>query len=133
MVSSCKNNALRKMFPYLDIFWFAFSCMRTEYGDSKSSHYARMPENTDQRNSEYRHFSLSESLYDCCCCYFLVVLVKTKIYDRICVFSTSKPWSFLAFPLLTNAIVFFTGDNYKNTCISMTFLLISAILNTRHQ
>ena len=44
MVSSCKNNALRKMIPYLEIFWFAFSCMRTEYGDSKSSHYARMPE-----------------------------------------------------------------------------------------
>ena len=106
MVSSCKNNALRKMFPYLEIFWFAFSYMRTKYGHSKSSHYARMPENTDQRNSEYRHFSLSESLYDCCCCYFLVVLVKTKIYDRIFVFSTSKPWSFLAFPLLTNAIVF---------------------------
>ena len=106
MVSSCKNNALRKMFPYLKIFWFAFSCMRTEYGDIKSSHYARMPENTDQRNSENRHFSLNESLYDCFCCYFVVVLVKTKIYDRICVFSTSKPWRFLAFPLLTNAIVF---------------------------
>ena len=121
MVSSCKNNALRKMFPYLEIFWFSFSCMQTEYGDSKSSHYAQMTENTDQRNSEYRQFSLSESLYDCCCCYFLVVLVKTKIYDRIFVFSTSKPWSFLAFPLLTNTIVFFTGDNYKNTCISMTF------------
>ena len=43
MVSSCKNNALRKMFPYLDIFWFAFSYMRTEYGDSKSSHCI-MPE-----------------------------------------------------------------------------------------
>ena len=106
MISSCKNNTLRKMFPYLEIFCFTFSCIRTEYRESKSSHYAQIPENTDQKNSEYRHFSLSEFLYDCCCCYFLVVLVKTKIYYKICVFSTSKPCRFLAFPLLTLIIVF---------------------------
>ena len=60
--------ALRKKCPYLELFWSAFSRIRTEYGDIRSispygeilriSPYSvRMRENVDQNDSEYGHFS----------------------------------------------------------------------------
>ena len=41
-----------------------FSRLRTEYWDlwSKSPYLVQMRENTDQKNSEYGHFSCSDSL-----------------------------------------------------------------------
>ena len=47
--------------PYLKLFWSAFSRIRTEYGEilSISPYSIRMRENTDQKNSEYGHFSRS--------------------------------------------------------------------------
>ena len=50
---------LRKKFPYSGFFWSVVSRIWTEYGEiqSISPYSARMPENTDQKNSEYEHFS----------------------------------------------------------------------------
>ena len=52
---------LREKCPYSEFFWSLFSRIRTEYGDiwSISPYSIRMRENTDQRNSEYKHFSRS--------------------------------------------------------------------------
>ena len=49
---------LRKACPYSELFWSAFSRIRTEYGKiiRVSPYSVRMRENTDQSNSEYGHF-----------------------------------------------------------------------------
>ena len=54
---------LREKCPYSRFFWSVFSCLRTEYGEMRSfSPYSvRIRENTDQKNSEYGHFSRSVS------------------------------------------------------------------------
>ena len=58
---------LRKKCPYSELFWSAFSRIRTEYGEILriSPYSVRMQENTDQNNSEYGHFSgnVSRELY----------------------------------------------------------------------
>ena len=43
---------------YSEFFWSVFSSIRTEFGDlqSKSPYSVRIPENTDQINSEYGYF-----------------------------------------------------------------------------
>ena len=71
-----------KKCPYSKFFWFVFSHIWTEYGEtgSISTYSFRMRENTDQTKSEYGHFShcvsLSEnifwSIYSICkssCCW----------------------------------------------------------------
>ena len=57
--------SLRKKCPYLELFWFAFSRIRTEYEEIRiiSPHSVRMRENADQNNSEYGHFSRSVWVY----------------------------------------------------------------------
>ena len=47
--------------PYLELFWSAFSSIRTEYREirSISPNSVQMRENADQNNSEYGHFSRS--------------------------------------------------------------------------
>ena len=45
---------LRKKCPYSDLFWSVFSRIRT-------GSLVRMRENTDQNNSEYGHFSRSDT------------------------------------------------------------------------
>ena len=54
---------LREKCPYSGFFWSVFSCLRAEYGEMRSfSPYSvRIRENTDQKNSEYGHFSRSVS------------------------------------------------------------------------
>ena len=49
------------MCPYSELFWSAFSIIRTEYGEIRiiSPYSVRMRENADQNNSKYRHFSRS--------------------------------------------------------------------------
>ena len=42
------SGTLRKKCPYSELFWSAFSRIRTEYGES-----VRIRENTDQNNSKY--------------------------------------------------------------------------------
>ena len=60
------KKALREKCPYSKFFWSVFSCIQTEYGEimSISPYLVRMKENTDQKNSEYRHFLRSE--FDIC-------------------------------------------------------------------
>ena len=55
--------ALREKCPYSELFWSAFSRLRTEYRDIRSifQNSAQMRENADQNNSEYEHFSSSEA------------------------------------------------------------------------
>ena len=49
---------LGEKFPYSELFWSAFSHIRTEYGVILhiSPYSVQMRENTDQNNSEYGHF-----------------------------------------------------------------------------
>ena len=53
---------MRKMYPYSELFWPAFSRIRTEYWEirSISPYSVRMRENADQNNSDYGHFSSSD-------------------------------------------------------------------------
>ena len=60
--SSCSQVlSLRKKCPYSEFFWSVFSRIQTEYGEirSISPYSVRVRENTDQKNSEYGHFSRS--------------------------------------------------------------------------
>ena len=52
---------LREKDPYPEFFWFAFSRIRTEYGEVLciSPYLVRMRENTEQKNFERGHFSRS--------------------------------------------------------------------------
>ena len=52
--------------PYLELFWFIFSRIWTEYGEMLRifPYSVRMRENTDQKGSEYGHFSRSVSLFN---------------------------------------------------------------------
>ena len=54
-----------KKYPYSELFWSAFSHIRTEYGEipSISPYSVLMRENADQNNTEYRHFSRSAYYY----------------------------------------------------------------------
>ena len=71
-----KNKTLREKCPYLEIFWSIFSRIRTV---SRISQYSVwMQENTDQKNSEYGHFSCSGT--------FLVINYSTPV------FQTSVSW-----------------------------------------
>ena len=51
--------SLREKCPYSEFFRSVFSRIRTEYGEirSVSPYSVQMPEDTDQKNSEYGHFS----------------------------------------------------------------------------
>ena len=51
--------------PYLELFWFVFYHIRTEYGEILpiSPYSARTQQNTDQNNSEYGHFLCSVSCF----------------------------------------------------------------------
>ena len=52
---------LHKKFWYSELFWSAFSHIRTEYGEILhiSLYSVQMRENSDQNNFEYGHFSSS--------------------------------------------------------------------------
>ena len=56
-VEEIQTNTLCKKCPYLELFWFAFSGIRTEYGKILRifSYSVQMRENADQNNSEYEH------------------------------------------------------------------------------
>ena len=49
---------LREKCPYSELFWSAFSRIRTEYGEILRifPYSVRMQENTNHSNSEYGHF-----------------------------------------------------------------------------
>ena len=52
------QHKLRERCPYSEFFWSVFSHIRTEFGKirSISPYSVQMSENTNQKNSEYRHF-----------------------------------------------------------------------------
>ena len=56
-----RSTTLRKKYPYSELFWSAFSHIRTEFEEILriSPYSVRMRENADQNNSEYGHFSRS--------------------------------------------------------------------------
>ena len=49
---------LREKCPCSELFWSAFSCIRTEYGEMFliTPYSVRMQKNADQNNSKYGHF-----------------------------------------------------------------------------
>ena len=49
------TSTLREKCPYSEFFWSLLFRIRTEHRDSPYS--VQMRENTDQKNSEYEHFS----------------------------------------------------------------------------
>ena len=55
-------NALRETCKYSELFWSAFSRIRTEYGEIRSISPCSYPmrENVDQNNSEYGHLLCSD-------------------------------------------------------------------------
>ena len=68
-VHNCENcwflsYSLRKKRSCSELFWSVFSHIPTEYGEirSISTFSVRMRENADQDNSEYGHFSRSDSI-----------------------------------------------------------------------
>ena len=56
------KQSLRVKCPHLEFFWSVFSSIRAEYREiiPISPYSVRMQGNTDQKNSEYGHFSSSE-------------------------------------------------------------------------
>ena len=70
---------LRKKCPYSELFWSAFSRIRTEYGEipSISPYSFRMRENADQNNSEYGHFSRIDHHY----CFLLGITATSNIIN----------------------------------------------------
>ena len=57
-------STLHEKCSYSEFFWSAFSRIVTEYGEILriSLYSVQMRENTDQKNSEYGHFSRSRKL-----------------------------------------------------------------------
>ena len=51
--------------PYSELFWSAFSRIRTKYGEMRSisPYLVRMREYADQNNSEYGHFLRTDRPY----------------------------------------------------------------------
>ena len=56
------SQAMDEKCPYLELFWSAFSHIRTKYGEiiHISPYSFEMRENIDQNNSEYGHFLRSK-------------------------------------------------------------------------
>ena len=66
VLSSEQKHTLCEESPYSEFVWSVFSRILTEYGEIRfiSPHSVRMRENTDQKNSEYRHFSRSDTKHN---------------------------------------------------------------------
>ena len=73
LIADNRSSTLRKKCPYSELFWFAYSRIRTEYGEIlRISPYSnRMRKNVDQNNSEYGHFL--RSAFDPDSIYFLSI------------------------------------------------------------
>ena len=58
-----KKSTLHEKCPYSEFLWSVFSRIQIEYGKirSMSPYLVRMRENTDQKNSEYKHSSHSDN------------------------------------------------------------------------
>ena len=89
------------MCPYLELFWPAFSRIRTEYGEirSISLHSVQIQENADQNNSECGHFSRS---FTATTSNAITKKVKHSLYHFYCNFGIYS--KFLAFSKENNLI-----------------------------
>ena len=74
---------LREKCPYSEFFWSLFSRIRTEFGEIWSiyPYSVGMPENTDQKNSEYGPFSRSIGVLSIL---FTVNCYFSRMYDPFC-------------------------------------------------
>ena len=90
--------AFRGKFPYSHFFWSIFSPIRSEYGEIQSIclYSVWMRENTDQNNSEYRHFLSSVGLFG--------ILEKSCLKFRITTKDStqSSSWVITAIFILTS-------------------------------
>ena len=68
---------LREKSPYSELFWSAFSRIRTEYGEILpiSPYSVQMRENADQNNSEYDHFLRSVNQT-------ITLLVNREVFEK---------------------------------------------------
>ena len=59
-----KSSTLREKCPYSELFWSAFSRIRTEYGEVLriSPYSVGMRENAEQNSSEFGHFLRGNTL-----------------------------------------------------------------------
>ena len=53
-----QRRTLREKCAYSELFWSTFFCIQTEYGENLSV-FSPNAENTDQKSTEYGHFSRS--------------------------------------------------------------------------
>ena len=81
--------------PYSELFWPAFSRIRTEYGEirSISLYSVRMWKNADQNNFEYGHFSGSITYFNWHITY-KECAQKVRIYV-LCALSLVYLWNFI--------------------------------------
>ena len=58
-----ESDSFREKYPYLEFFYSVFPHIGTKDRDMRSIslHSVQRRENTDQKNSEYRHFSCSDN------------------------------------------------------------------------
>ena len=77
-----KTTSLHKKCGYSVFFWFVFPRIRTEYGEilHASPYSVQMQDNTDQKNSQYKHFLRS----------VLVLLTELTHFSPVLHFYT--PW-----------------------------------------
>ena len=79
--TSLYSHTLREKCPYSELFWSAFSRIRTEKREILhiSLYSVRMRENADQNNSECGHFLRS----DICCSYKNIVTILNRVFLNI--------------------------------------------------
>ena len=82
-------NSLREKCPYSDLFWSAFSRLRTEYGEilGISPYSVQMREKADQNNFKYGHFLRSDYLLSTIFllkknvkCFSFINALRNKVY-----------------------------------------------------
>ena len=73
--------------PYLKFFWSVFSRIQAEYGEMRniSPYSVQMRENTNQKNSEYGHFS--------CSVFFFFKMVSMEM-ESLAVWTKRKHFAF---------------------------------------
>ena len=86
---TCYFQSLLKKCRFLELFWFVFSRIRTEYGEIRSitPYSIRIRENTYQNNSEYGYFLRSES--PIVCSFWRIVFPFLTVYNSAKVVSHS--------------------------------------------
>ena len=111
-INKSVNLTLRKKCLHSELFWSVFSRIWTEYGEIRpiSPYSVRMPGNTDQNNSEYKHFSRSVN-YE----------LKYMIF-----FSMWSPKNFKKKTIVYN----YHGNKIQSNCRKSTASLLDEIQNS---